>query len=307
MSWRGTVVAVGPPLLVSRIGRTEHLRVVAAPPVDPAFAVGDSVIVDLESGSGGRALILARTSGDPVGAGTGGVHPGLATHDALGLATQAELDAVNASLAASIAALPGGGATALPGLTDVSDTLAPTVGSLFLHNGTEWQAGAGTTDTSGEAMVVNTGFGALWKRKDTRRMVVFRSPGTTADTWTNMPAAVTEFLGSTLHRVILDLQAATEARVCARVSIGGASGTTGLRAQYSLDTGTTWSYLDGASSPAGSGSGPEVLVGAGGTFAGSWATIHANAKVGSALVRLVGIGGDGVSDPAFGNVHLETR
>lgn len=229
------------------------------------------------------------------GASGSGTHPSLTSHDTMGLATDTEL-AAHTHLPQTIAALTN---------VDISADDTADDASVLVFDGVNgaWYAAPGTTDTSGNAVFFVSAFGAVWGRKDTRRMCCIRSPGGTADTWTNMPVAVTEYLGFTLHRSRMDLAGATQMRVVAHVSAAG-SANAKLRAQYSTDDGSTWSYLNGT---AGGGSGPSLAINVTGTLASAWASLHANAQIESALVRLVGLDGDGVADPAFGNVHLETR
>lgn len=117
-------------------------------------------------------------------------------------------------------------------------------------------------------------------------------------TWAAQPAAVTEFLGLTLHRVAHDLSRATQARLSVLISTIGATGAA-LRAQYSLNSGGAWAGLDG-------GTGPSVTIDALGLRVGSWVSLEAAAKA-DVWLRLVGVGGDGFIGPIFGTVSLELR
>jgi hypothetical protein len=109
-------------------------------------------------------------------------------------------------------------------------------------------------------------------------------------TWTNQPAALTEFLGGTLYRAKCDLSLFDTARLCARVNAAGAVNAV-LGVQYSTDE-VTWTTLC------------SVGVGSTGTKAGAWATIPAAAQA-DVVLRLGGQSGDGVADPAFGLIALE--
>jgi parallel beta-helix repeat protein len=120
----------------------------------------------------------------------------------------------------------------------------------------------------------------------------------TAATWTDMPAALTEFLGVTRHRVSYDLRRALQVRLMVNVATAGAADAK-LRAQYSKDGGATWSYLDGAT-------GPEVAIGTTGLKVSSWAYLPTGAMA-EVLLRVVGLDGDGVADPAFNNLILQFR
>jgi hypothetical protein len=117
--------------------------------------------------------------------------------------------------------------------------------------------------------------------------------------WTDMPAALTDFLGitNTTVRHKLDLTAATQVRLVARMATAG-SVNAELRMQYSTDE-STWLYMDGST-------GPLVNVGAAGTRAGSWVNLVAGAKA-DVFLRLQGINGDGVADPQFGDVTLQVK
>lgn len=190
---------------------------------------------------------------------------------------------------------------------------SPASGSFLTWNSTttEWAPSYSPTTPPAESMVSWNGLlGWIAEVRDTRRQIAIRSPGLTADTWTNMPNAKTELFGLTgtnagLHRAVMDLRAATNVRLCVRVTVAGFAGST-LRAEYSTDNGTTWAYLSQAAGTSG-GSTPSALLTTAGTISGAWAVLHANAQIETCLVRLVGVGGDGVVDPQFGNIYIETR
>jgi hypothetical protein len=129
-----------------------------------------------------------------------------------------------------------------------------------------------------------------------RRLVIVMRPSTgTAVAWTNMPAALTEFAGAAagIYRQRADLTGCTEARLTCWQTVAGATNAQ-LRAQTSPD-GTTWTDLCA------------VAVGAGtGLKTGAWTAIAAGQRI-DAHVRLTGITGDGVADPAWHWVTLEAR
>jgi hypothetical protein len=113
--------------------------------------------------------------------------------------------------------------------------------------------------------------------------------------WTNMPAALTEFAGNAtgIYRRRADLAGSSEARMTCWQTVAGAT-SAALRAQTSPD-GTTWTDLC------------SVTVGTGtGAKTGTWTAIPAGQRI-DAFVRLAGISGDGVADPAWTWAVLETR
>ena len=109
-------------------------------------------------------------------------------------------------------------------------------------------------------------------------------------TWTNMPAAATEFTG--LPRTKYDLTNADECRIVLDIGVVGA-GT--LTIQYSTDQ-ATWVNLSPASPAI---SALNVLVSA-------WAAVPAGARA-DVFLRVLGTGGDGVFDPQFRLVQLQVR
>jgi len=92
-------------------------------------------------------------------------------------------------------------------------------------------------------------------------------------------------------------------RVNARVTTAAAGGT--LRAQYSVDGGSTWAYLTQAAGTSG-GSTPNVSTAATGTIVGGWGTLHANAQIESAVVRIVGTA-TASATVGLGTISVETR
>jgi len=128
--------------------------------------------------------------------------------------------------------------------------------------------------------------------------IPFRISLATSGAWT-MPLALTEWNGSTAGRIKADLTNATQARLIMRM--GATPGTAGgeLRAQYSTNE-SVWDYLDGVSGPACS-----VAV-ASTTVVSAWVTIAAGAKA-DVFLRMIGINGDGVAGPTFGNFSLQVR
>lgn len=136
--------------------------------------------------------------------------------------------------------------------------------------------------------------GTQWSPKRAAPAHVVLAEGAT---WTNMPAAVTEFAGLARHRTKLDLTQTREVRLLVNVATAGAAGAV-LRAQYSTDQ-VAWAALDGAS-------GPEVAIDATGLGVSGWVALEAGAKA-DVFVRIVGADGDGAADPVFGPVAVQVR
>lgn len=120
--------------------------------------------------------------------------------------------------------------------------------------------------------------------------VVIPLTGTTL-TWSNMPAADTEF--PNLYRTKVDLTKATDARLVVRVGVQGTTNSD-LRAQYSADQ-SSWANLTG-----------EAATNGVGTIATPWAAIPTGAK-GDVFVRVMGKEGDGAVDPQFRLIQLQVR
>jgi hypothetical protein len=126
------------------------------------------------------------------------------------------------------------------------------------------------------------------------------TPSSAAVIWTNMPAALTEFLGLTIHRTRAHLGARTQAQLIANVQTAGVAGS-GLRVEASLNNGVAWRALE--ASPA---VGPQVAIDAVGVVSSTAITIDAAVRK-DVLLRVVGGGGNGIIDPAFGTILLRVR
>lgn len=118
----------------------------------------------------------------------------------------------------------------------------------------------------------------------------------TSAIFSDMPAALTEPF-STRLRLPIDLTYVDQVRLTVRVMTPGATGAK-LRIQYSADQ-VTWNYLDGVS-------GPSVTIDAAIPVTSSWVTLAAGAKA-DVWLRLVGLDGDGVADPAWGLMTLQMK
>ncbi|MCW3097971.1 MAG: hypothetical protein JWL77_3589 [Chthonomonadaceae bacterium] len=129
--------------------------------------------------------------------------------------------------------------------------------------------------------------------------VLIISPGAAAFTWA-VPAALTEFKGSTSHRSQHDLTNATQARIVLVVPTGLSTplSVPTLFAQYSTNGGGTWISLDG-------GSGPSLLWSAG-TGVSSWVSLAAGAKA-DVLLRVAASGGDGTTAITFASLYVQAK
>lgn len=121
-------------------------------------------------------------------------------------------------------------------------------------------------------------------------VVVFISPGPMDQIWTDMDAAATEL--GTRWRQRRRMDGVVAARMLTSVTVIGAAGAT-LGVQYSLDSGSSWSSTV-----------TTVSLAATGAIAGSWATWPAEAR-GDVLMRIVGVDGDGATDPQYAYIALE--
>jgi hypothetical protein len=118
-------------------------------------------------------------------------------------------------------------------------------------------------------------------------------------TWTNMPSAITEFLGGVHTRTRVDFARVTQARFGVRVSTAGFAGAK-LLPRFSTDD-AVFSEL------AASAGGLDQLIDSAGTKRTAWADIAAGAKADNIIISVWGQGGDGIADPIFGNTWLEVR
>lgn len=115
--------------------------------------------------------------------------------------------------------------------------------------------------------------------------------------WTDMPAVLTEFIGSTRWRTKVDLTQVAQVRLLANVMTAGFTGAE-LRGEFSTD-GTVWNSLDG-------GTGPSVVIDTVGLKVSALVNLAAGAKA-DVFLRVIGINGNGVVDPAFGAIYLQVR
>jgi hypothetical protein len=121
--------------------------------------------------------------------------------------------------------------------------------------------------------------------------------------WTNMPAAATEFLGSTANLVgytFADLREASEIRFASRFRTAGSTGAK-LYIEYQTSTPGTWARIDAG------GTTDFALDGATGLVTSSWATIPGAAQNANQTLRIMGSGGNAAADPAWGFLLIQIK
>ncbi|OGN99183.1 MAG: hypothetical protein A2Y89_03125 [Chloroflexi bacterium RBG_13_51_18] len=111
-------------------------------------------------------------------------------------------------------------------------------------------------------------------------------------TWTNMPAAETEFAATYSTRTAIDVKHARLARLVTRLNAAAAANAK-LKLQYAVTEGGTYTDLC------------SVILGATtGVKVGGWTDVPAAAQK-DVFIRVVGIDGDGVADPTFILINLQ--
>lgn len=128
----------------------------------------------------------------------------------------------------------------------------------------------------------------------------------TATAWTDMPSALTEFVGNTRHRRRKNLSNVTEWRLAVHMTIAGVAGSK-MGVQYSIDAGTTWKGLDNGTAATQSTNVLALDQGTNISLVSSWAAINSEARINDCLLRITGNAGDGVIDPTFLIIALEVR
>jgi hypothetical protein len=114
-------------------------------------------------------------------------------------------------------------------------------------------------------------------------------------TWTNQPAADTEFTGT--PRTIVDLTNARQFRFVMRAAVAGFAGSD-CRVQYSATDAGVYANLDG-------GAGPELAITAT-TQASAWTDIVAGARA-DIFLRVMCKQGNGIVDPQFRTLKIDYR
>jgi hypothetical protein len=128
---------------------------------------------------------------------------------------------------------------------------------------------------------------------------VIHAHPTSNTVWTNMPAALTEFIASALtSRRKVDLRNVTHYRIICNQGVAGFAGSD-LNLQYSLN-GSTFAAADTANAG-------ELDVGTGtGAKQGAWAALADGAKT-DVWIRLVGKDGDGIVDPGWRYLAIQFK
>jgi len=129
-------------------------------------------------------------------------------------------------------------------------------------------------------------------------IITFISTGGTI--WTNMPSALTEFLGSVNYRQKIDLthyDNEAKCRLVGNVLVGGTNNAK-IRVQYSVDNGANWNYFEANGLPQLTG------LNTTGIKVSEWVLLPETAKT-DVLLRVVGLDGNGTADPSFGTIQLQ--
>lgn len=172
-------------------------------------------------------------------------------------------------------------------------------GLLEAHN-----VGTGTSGTAvflrgDRTWATPTGGGSSYAADTMFDIDIVSSPQT-AQVWTNQPIALTEVFGNTFNRQKAELTNATQYRLIATQSVGGASGAW-INAQYSLNN-STFNWFDGT--------GVAGSIAVSGTYTspkiGSWINIPDAAKT-DVWMRIAGSRGNGVLDPAWRQLRMQFK
>jgi hypothetical protein len=114
-------------------------------------------------------------------------------------------------------------------------------------------------------------------------------------TWTNMPVALTEFMGDAYARTEVDLTSAAQSRVTVRIRATAPKANAKIIIQYSTDE-SAWTNLCSVTMPATANK----------TNVGTWTDVPAGAKA-DVFIRIAGQDGDGVIDPNFSLITLQVK
>lgn len=185
-----------------------------------------------------------------------------------------------------------------------TDTVAqtPQEGDLIVFSGGGWQRfpiATGVLTSDGTAVNWQAAAGGASPRAFS--FTFFTRTDSAALIWTNMPAAYTEIFNTAGLRQFVNLTGYTQARFwSSKIYVAGASGSR-IYVEYSTDQ-VVWAALDGSADGVPGSLGITVQTPPARTTAPFVITPAARGPV---WLRLVGIGGDGVADPSWGNVGLE--
>lgn len=116
-------------------------------------------------------------------------------------------------------------------------------------------------------------------------------------TWTNMPAAQTEFLGNDARRTEIDLSQMQEVRLLTGITVAGAAAAK-IWVQYSINL-VDWISLEAAGAM-------ENSIAVTGLTVSAWFPIALAARR-VVTLRYMGSGGDGILDPGIGGIVLQLR
>jgi hypothetical protein len=132
----------------------------------------------------------------------------------------------------------------------------------------------------------------------------FLAPGNSTLAVTNVPANTVEWnTAGTNRRTAADLSGAIECRLCVNIATNALAGMIAC-GQYSLDSGSTWAYLDGTADGECGAAQPQVSWAATGYACGSYVNIAEAAKT-LVLLRAVTDVGDGAIDPTIISLYAE--
>lgn len=151
-------------------------------------------------------------------------------------------------------------------------------------------------------------FGGGGAARTATRIMWQAGSATSGDTNTPAAPAKQEWLAATTaRRLTADLVGRTQCRGAWQASTTTGAAGSRLGYQYSLDSGSTWVYLDGTPDGAIAGTTPIVNYDtpAGTLYTTAYMTLHAAART-EVLLRIV-TSGDGVVDPLTVYLWLECR
>ena len=137
----------------------------------------------------------------------------------------------------------------------------------------------------------------LWSLSTSRLLAVFTAlGGAPAMVWTNMPGADTDLMGSTDHYRRADTRGLRWVRFqVAIMAPGSAAGPANLRPQYRRPD-LSWADLTAS-----------IDITSTTLLATAWTLLPGDAQKLELDLRVRGVGGNGVTDPAFAMIQLEGR